>query len=147
MSGEELDEEDAQSGLKLNWHYERRIAMTPKRMLTIGGVWYIVEGIAGFFTRFSFDFMTSGFSILCISLGLLFWLARNELVSRLRTSIFIVGFVATLGISLIGFYAQWSGRFMESALGYISPIIWLVVSVGFLVVGMDNTSTRIRRLN
>lgn len=147
MADDELEEEIVSPRIKLDWRYERRLAMTPKRMLTIGGVWYLIEGAAAFFTGTGFDFMSYGFGILCVSLGVLFLMARNELVSKLRTAIFAFGFIATLGISLISYYAQWSGRFMDNALGYIFPTIWLIVAVGFFVVGRDNTSTRIRRLN
>lgn len=121
--------------------------MTPKRMLTLGGVWYLIEGVAGFFSGSGFDFMRFGFSVFCLSFGVLFFMARNENVSRLRTAVFIVGFLASFGISLAAYYAQWSGRFMDSAIGYISPTLWLVVSVGFFIVGRDNASHHIRRLN
>lgn len=121
--------------------------MTPKRMLTIGGLWYFIEGVAGFFSGSGFEFMRFGFSILCLGLGLLFMMARNENVSKLRTTVFMVGFLTTLGISLISYYAQWRGVFMPTALGYIFPTIWLVVAAGFLIVGLESTSTRIRRLN
>lgn len=121
--------------------------MTPKRMLVIGGTWYLIEGVAGFFSGTGFDFMRFGFGIFCLSLGLLFVMARNENVSKLRTAVFMVGFLASFGISLIAYFAQWSGRFMPNALGYILPAVWLVVAIGFFLVGLGNTSTRIRRLN
>ncbi|MCE7859639.1 MAG: hypothetical protein DYG86_07605 [Chloroflexi bacterium CFX2] len=121
--------------------------MTPKRMLTLGGAWYMIEGVAGLFSGSGFDFMRFGFSIFCLSLGVLFLMARNENVSKLRTAVFVVGFLASFGISLIAFYAQWSGRFMTSALGYLLPALWLVIAAGFFFVGLYNTSPRIRRLN
>jgi hypothetical protein len=147
MEDEELEEEIRSPRIKLDWRFERRTAMTPKRMLTIGGAWYLIEGAAAFFTGFGFDFMSYSFGTLCISLGALFLMARNESVSKLRTSVFAIGFLATFGISIAAYYAQWSGRFMDSALGYIPPTLWLIVAVGFFFVGRDNTSTRIRRLN
>lgn len=121
--------------------------MTPKRMLTIAGVWYLLEGATAFFTGIGFDFMSYGFGILCLSLGILFLAARDELASKLRIVVFAIGFLATLGVSLIAYYAQWSGRFMDSALGYVFPTIWLIVAVGFFIAGRDNTAMRIRRLN
>lgn len=147
MSDEELENEIRSPRIKLDWHFERRIAMTPKRMLTLGGAWYMIEGVAGLFSGSGFDFMRFGFSIFCLSLGVLFLMARNENVSKLRTAVFVVGFLASFGISLIAFYAQWSGRFMTSALGYFLPALWLVVAAGFFFVGLYNTSPRIRRLN
>lgn len=121
--------------------------MTPKRMLVIGSAWYLIEGVAGFFSGSGFEFMRFGFGILCLSLGLLFIMARNENVSKLRTIIFMIGFLASFGISLTVYYAQWSGAFMPNAIGYILPTIWLIVAIGFFFFGMDNTSSRIRRLN
>jgi 4-amino-4-deoxy-L-arabinose transferase-like glycosyltransferase len=147
MTDDESDDEIKSSSMTLDWHYQRRMAMTPKRMLTVGGAWYLIEGAAAFFAGSGFDFMSYGFGILCLSLGILFLLARDELISKVRTAVFAVGFLSTFGISLTAYYAQWSGRFMDSALGYIPPTLWLVVSIGFFIVGRDNTSSRIRRLN
>lgn len=147
MSDDELEDEIKSPRIKLDWHFERRIAMTPKRMLTIGGIWYLIEGVAGFFSGTGFDFMRFGFGTFCLSLGLLFLMARDENVSKMRTAVFMVGFLASLGVSLSAYYAQWSGMFMPNALGYILPTIWLIVSLGFFLVGLNNTSTRVRRLN
>ena len=121
--------------------------MTPKHMLTIGGVWYLIEGVAGFLSGIGFDFMRFGFGTFCLSLGLLFLMARNENISKLRTTVFMIGFLTSLGVSLSAYYAQWSGMFMANALGYILPTVWFIVALGFLLVGLNNTSTRVRRLN
>lgn len=126
---------------------QMKIGMTPKRMLTLGGVWYLVEGVAGFFSGSGFDFMRFGFSVFCLSLGGLFLFARNENISKLRAAVFAVGFLASLGVSLSAYYAQWSGRFMPNALGYIVPTVWLVMAFGFLAVGLGGASTRVRSLN
>lgn len=147
MADDELEEELISPRIKLDWRYDRRTAMTPKRMLTLGGVWYLIEGVAGFFSGTGFEFMRFGFGVFCLSLGLLFLMARNENISRLRTAVFLVGFLTSLGVSLSAYYAQWIGMFMANALGYIVPTVWLIVALGFLLVGLRNTSTRVRRLN
>ncbi len=147
MADDELEEELISPRIKLDWRYDRRTAMTPKRMLTLGGAWYLVEGVAGFFSGSGFEFMRFGFGTFCLSLGLLFLMARNENISRLRTAVFLVGFLTSLGVSLSAYYAQWSGMFMANALGYIVPTVWLIAALGFLLVGLRNTSTRVRRLN
>jgi hypothetical protein len=73
--------------------------------------------------------------------GILCLLARNELVSKLRDAIFITGFLSTFGVSVIAYYAQWSGKFMDSPLGYLPPTLWLIVTAGFFLVGRANMST------
>lgn len=115
--------------------------MKPKLMLTIGGVWFLIEGITGFFMVSGFDFMSYGFSVLSISLGVLCLTARNEPVSKLRNATFLTGFIATFGISLIAYYSQWSGRFIDSPVGYIPPTLWLIVALGFLLVGRADKSS------
>ena len=115
--------------------------MKPKHMLTIGGIWFLIEGLSGFFMVSEFDFIAFGFSIFCISLGTLCLLARNESSSKLRDAIFITGFLSTFGVSLIAYYAQWSGMFMDSPIGYLPPTLWLIVAIGFFLVGRANMST------
>ncbi len=112
--------------------------MKPKLMLTIGGIWFLIEGITGFFMETGFDFSAFGFSVFSISLGILCLLNRNEPASKARNAVFLTGFLGTFGISLVGFYAQWSGVFMDSAVGYIPPTLWLIVAIGFFMVGRAN---------
>ncbi len=115
--------------------------MKPKLMLTIGAIWFLIEGLTGFFMVSGFDFIAYGFSVFCISLGILCLLARNESASKLRNAIFITGFLSTFGVSLIAYYAQWSGVFMDSPIGYIPPTLWLIVAIGFFLVGRANMSS------
>ena len=112
--------------------------MKPKFMLTIGGIWFLIEGITGFFMEGGFAFFTFGFSIFSISLGVLCLLTRNEGATKARNAIFMTGFLSTLGISFIAYYAQWSGVFMDSPVGYVPPTLWLVVAIGFFLVGRAN---------
>jgi len=85
-----------------------------------------------------FDFFTFGFNVFSITMGILCLLTRNEPVSNARNAVFQTGLLATLGISLIAYYAQWSGLFMDSPAGYIPPTLWLIVAIGFFLVGRAN---------
>ena len=120
--------------------------MKTKWMLTIGGVWYLIEGISVFFTTAGFYFMSYGFGLFCISLGLLFLMTRTEAPSRLRTTVLFTGFLSSLGISLIAYYAQWSGAFLDSPFGYITATLWLIVAIGFFMARRSKAFPRVRDL-
>lgn len=115
--------------------------MKPKLMLTIAGVFYLLDGLAGFFMVSGFDFIAYAYSIFCMSLGALFLLTRSESASKARNAIFMMGFLSSFGVGLAGFYAQWSGKFMDSPAGYIPISLWLIVALGFFVVGRANMVT------
>ncbi len=115
--------------------------MKPKLMLTIAGVYYLLDGLAGFFMVSGFDFIAYGYSIFCMSLGALFLMTRNEAPSKARNAIFMTGFLSSFGAALVGFFAQWSGKFMDSPVGYIPVSLWLIVAIGFFLVGRANMST------
>ena len=114
--------------------------MKPKVMLTIAGVFFLLDGLAGFFMVNGFDFIAYGYSIFCMSLGALFLMTRSEESSKARNAIFVTGFLSSFAVALIGFYAQWSGKFMDSPAGYIPVSLWLVVAIGFFLVGRANMS-------
>ncbi|MCK6585722.1 MAG: hypothetical protein L6Q49_21675 [Anaerolineales bacterium] len=114
--------------------------MKPKLMLTIGGIWFLIEGVTGFFMAGGFDFSAFGFSVFSITLGILCLLMRNESPSKARNAVFLSGFLSTFGISLVAYYAQWSGLFMDTPIGYIPPTLWLIVAIGFFLVGRANMS-------
>ena len=114
--------------------------MKPKLFLTIAGAWFLIEGVTGFFMGGGFDFFTFGFNVFSITMGILCLLIRNEPAPKARNAVFLTGFLATLGISLTGYYAQWSGVFMDSPVGYVPPTLWLIVALGFLLVGRANMS-------
>lgn len=116
--------------------------MKPKLMLTIGGGWFLIEGITGFFMEGGFDFFAFGFSVFSITIGILCLLTRNETASKARDAVFMTGFLTTFGVSLVAYYAQWSGRFMDTPAGYIPPTLWLIVAIGFFLVGRANMSSR-----
>lgn len=112
--------------------------MKPKLMLTIGGIWFLIEGITGFFMESGFDFFTFAFSVFSITQGILCLLMRNETATKARNAVFMTGFLSTFGISLTGYFAQWSGLFMDTSVGYIPPTLWLIIAVGFFLVGRAN---------
>ncbi len=115
--------------------------MKQKLMLTIAGVYFLLDGLAGFFMVSGFDFIAYAYSIFCMSLGALFLMARGEPASKARNAIFMTGFLSSFAVALVGFYAQWSGVFMDSAAGYIPVSLWLIIAVGFFFVGRANMSS------
>lgn len=109
--------------------------MKPNLMLTIAGIYYLLDAAAEIFQPNGFDFTPYAYVVYGLSFGTLLLLVRNEPASKTRDAIFISGFLSSLGIGLVAFYAQWSGTFMDSAVGYISPALWFLVAVGFFLVG------------
>jgi apolipoprotein N-acyltransferase len=116
--------------------------MKPKWMLTIAGLYYILDAIAEIFQAGGFDFTPSAYTVFGLSFGALFLLIRNEPGSKARDAIFVAGFLSSLGVGLVAFYAQWIGTFMDSAVGYISSLLWFLIAAGFLLVGRANMSTQ-----
>lgn len=114
--------------------------MKPKLFLTIVGAFFLLDGLAGFFMVSGFDFITYAYGTFCMSLGMLFLMMRNEAASSARNAIFLTGFLASFFVCLIAYYAQWSGLFMDSPAGYIPPTLWLLVAIGFFLVGRANSS-------
>ena len=116
--------------------------MKPGLFLTVAGIYYLLDAIAEIFQPSAFDFTPYAYSIFGLSFGVLLLMIRNEPVSKTRDAIFMSGFISSLGIGLVAFYAQWSGTFMTSAVGYISPLLWFLVATGFFLVGRRNMSTK-----
>lgn len=112
--------------------------MKPKLMLTIAGIFYLLDGLAAFFMVANFDFIAWAYGIFCLSLGALFLMSRNEAASRARNAIFIAGLLSSLGTSLAAYFAQWSGKFLDSPVGYLPPTLWLLVAIGFFLVRRAN---------
>jgi len=115
--------------------------MKPKLMLTIAGVYYILDAIANVAQAGHFDFEPYAYSMYGLSFGVLFLLFRNEPASKTRDAVFMTGFISGLGVGLIAFYAQWIGTFWALPIGYISSILWFFVALGFFLVGRANMST------
>ena len=118
--------------------------MKTRWMFTIGGVWYLIEGLSVFFT--TAGFYSYGFGLLCVSLGSLFLMTRSEAPSRLRTTVLFIGFLSSFGISLIAYYAQWSGAFLDSPFGYITATLWLIIAIGFFLARRAKAFPRVRDL-
>lgn len=116
--------------------------MKPNLFLTIAGVYYLLDAVAEIFQPDGFDFTPYAYVVFGLSFGALLLLIRNEPASKTRDAIFMSGFLSSLGIGLIAFYAQWSGTFMDSAVGYISPLLWFLVATGFFLVGRANMSAK-----
>lgn len=116
--------------------------MKPGLFLTVAGAYYLLDAIAEIFQPSAFDFTPYAYVVFGLSFGLLLLLIRNEPASKTRDAIFMTGFLSSLGIGLVAFYAQWSGTFMNSAVGYISPLLWFLVAAGFFTVGRANMSAR-----
>ena len=112
--------------------------MKSKLFLTIAGAYFLLDGLAGFFMVSGFDFIAYAYGIFCMSLGALFLMTRNEAPSTARNAIFMTGFFSSFFVSLVGYYAQWSGLFLDASAGYIPPTLWLIVAIGFFLVGRAN---------
>lgn len=115
--------------------------MKPKLLLMVAGVLYILGGIAGFFTVPGYDYNAYGAAVLTISLGVLFWLARDIPVSKALNAVMLTGTIATFGGSLVALYGQYSGTYMDTAVGYIPGLFWLAIAVWFFLVGRANMSS------
>lgn len=125
---------------------QRKWQMNPKWMFIVGGIWFLVEGGSIFFWGMTYEFMTYGFGMFCISMGILCFLARNEAPSRMRSSVLTTCFLSALGVSLNAYYAQWSGAFLNSFFGYITPTLWLIIAIGFFLARRAKSLPKVRNL-
>lgn len=115
--------------------------MKPKTVLTVASVFYFLLTLAGFFiVGNEFNFLAYLGILLTFCFTILFWLARNAPPSRTLDSIMLAGFLAFFLGSLIAFYAQWSGNYMDSPLGYLEGVAWLAMAVWFFLVRRTNMS-------
>ena len=115
--------------------------MKPKLLLTVASVLYVLGGIAGFFIVSGYDYNAYGAAVLTIALGVLFWLARDIPASKALNAVMITGTIATLGGSLVALYGQYSGTYMDTAVGYIPGLVYLGLAVWFFLVGRANLSS------
>ncbi len=115
--------------------------MKPKLLLTIASVLYILGGIAGFFMAGGYDYFAYGGAVAYLSLGVLFWLARDIPASKALNAVMVTGFIATLGGGIVGLYGQYSGTYMDTAVGYIPGLVYLGLAVWFFVAGRANMSS------
>jgi hypothetical protein len=116
--------------------------MKPSLFLTVAGIYYLLDAIAETFQPDGFDFTPYAYVVFGLSFGVLLLLIRNEPASKTRDAIFMSGFISSMGIGLVAFYAQWRGTFMDSAVGYISPSLWFLIAAGFFIVGRANMSAK-----
>ncbi|MCC6297943.1 MAG: hypothetical protein IT314_01505 [Anaerolineales bacterium] len=115
--------------------------MKSKLLLTVAAVLYILGGIAGFFMAGGYDYIAYGGAVTYLSLGVLFWLARDIPASKALTSMLLVGFIALFGGSLVALYGQYSGTYMDTAAGYIPGLIYLGLAIWFFLAWRANTSS------
>ncbi len=116
--------------------------MKPKIVLTFASVMYFLLTLASFFmVGEGFNFLAYLGILLTFCFAVLFWLARNAPPSRMLDAILLVGFLAFFLGSIIAFYAQWSGNYMDSPWGYGEGVAWLGMAVWFFLVRRANRST------
>jgi hypothetical protein len=115
--------------------------MKPKLLLTIAAVLYVLGGISSFFMSGGFDYFAYGGAVTYLSLGVLFWLARDIPVSRALNAVMLTGTIALFGGSLVALYSQYSGAYMDTAVGYIPGLVYLGMAVWFFLAGRANMSS------
>ena len=116
--------------------------MKPKFILTVTSVAYLLLGLANFFSISDFNFPAYIGVVFTLCLAILFWLVRNAPTSKTLDAIFIIGTLAFFLGSLLAFYAQWSGNYMDSPAGYLEGVAWLAMAIWYFLVGRANMSTR-----
>ncbi len=114
--------------------------MKPKILLTVAGVLFLGMGVTGFFMTGDYDYFAYNGGVFALALGVLFLLARNAPASKTLDAILITGFLAGLGMGLNALYGQWSGNYMDTAVGYIPGLVWLGLAVWFFLVWRGNRS-------
>lgn len=116
--------------------------MKPKIILTVASVLYFLLTLAGFFmTGGEFNFLSYLGILLTFCLAVLFWSVRNALPSKTLDAILFTGFLAFFLGSLIAFYSQWSGNYVDSPAGYLEGVAWMAMGVWFFFVWRANKST------
>jgi len=115
--------------------------MKPSLILTVAGIVFLLGGLAGFFATGGYDYYAFGSGVLSIALGVVFLMARTAPASKPRDAIFMGGFLATLGSGLSALYGQWSGTYMDTAVGYVPGVVFVAFAVWFFLVGRANMST------
>ncbi|MBE7436590.1 MAG: hypothetical protein HS100_21925 [Anaerolineales bacterium] len=115
--------------------------MKPKIVLTVASVLYFLLTVASFsMTGSGFNFLAYLAIVLTLCLAILFWSVRNAPPSSALDAILLTGFLAYFLGCIIAFYAQWSGNYMDSPLGYLEGVAWLGMAVWFFLVRRANKS-------
>ena len=115
--------------------------MKPSLILTVAGIVFLLSGLAAFFMTGGYDYFAFGSGVLSIALGTVFLMARNAPASTARNAVFMGGTLATLGSGLSALYGQWSGTYMDTAVGYIPGVVFVAFAVWFFLVGRANMSS------
>ena len=115
--------------------------MKPKIVLTVASVLYFLLTLASFFmTGDGFNFLAYLAIVFALCVAMLFWSVRNAPPSQTLNAILFTGFLMFSLGSLIAFYGQWSGNYMDSPLGYLEGVAWLAMAVWFFLAGRANKS-------
>ena len=115
--------------------------MKPKIVLAVASVMYFLLTLASFsMTGGGFNFLPYLAIVFTFCLAILFWSVRNAPPSGALNAVLFTGFLAFFLGSLLAFYAQWSGNYMESPLGYLEGVAWLAMAVWFFFVWRGNRS-------
>ncbi len=121
--------------------------MKPKTILTVASILYLLLTLSGFFMvvgEFNFlAYLGIGFTF---SVAILFWSVRSASPSQMLDAILLMGFLTFLLGSIIAFYAQWSGNYMDLPLGYLEGVAWLAMAVWFFFVRRANRSASATRV-
>ena len=113
--------------------------MKPKIVLTVASLLYFLLTVASLsMLGGGFNFLAYLAIVLTLCLAVLFWSARNAPSSSTLDAILLTGFLAYFLGSIIAFYAQRSGNYMDSPLGYIEGVAWLAMAVWFFLVRRVN---------
>ena len=115
--------------------------MKPKLVLTVTSIMFLLLGLDNFFSIREFNFPAYIGVVFTLCLVVLFWLTRNAPASKTLDAVFIMGFLAFFLGAILAFYAQWSGNYIDSPLGYLEGVAWLAMAIWFFLVGRANMST------
>lgn len=115
--------------------------MKPKIILTIASILYVLLGLAGFLTPSEFNFFAYLAYVFAFCFAALFWSVRNAQPSKMFDVVLFTGLLTFFLGSLLAFYGQWSGNYVDSPLGYLEGVAWLAMAVWFFFVRRANRST------
>ncbi|MCC6297944.1 MAG: hypothetical protein IT314_01510 [Anaerolineales bacterium] len=115
--------------------------MKPKIILTVASAMYLLLTFASFFmVGGEFNFLAYLGVGLIFSIAILFWSVRNAPPSQTLGAVLLLGFLTFFLGSLVAFYAQWSGNYADSPVGYLEGAAWLGMAVWFFLVRRANMS-------
>lgn len=116
--------------------------MKPKTVLTVASVLYFLLTLASFsMVGDGFNFLSYLAIVFTLCFAILFWSVRNAPPTKTLDAVLLVGCLAFFMGSILGFYAQWSGNYMDTPLGYLEGVAWLAMAIWFFAVRRANLSS------